>query len=253
MRRGLYYQVDGRRTSSLQAPPSLTTRWCFCYDVGMKYFYALLLWLVVCAPAAAFSPVLTEVTRPYEIVTIEEEDIQNQAVLGELEGFPIMYEVTSDEPFTLQAAVRQRFQSSAEPIGFSLIAIRQNERGGGVTEVARLRPEPADWQRVKDARLGMSFWQSSDLLVDVEPGTYRVEISTPENMGKYLLSFGAGDVNDGYFATVAGIQRTQKFFGFSFLKLLTSSYVYYPLGILLILFLMQRAWKYRKLITNHAA
>jgi hypothetical protein len=167
------------------------------------------------APTFTFSPEITEVARPYEVVTIDEQAVRTQDYLGELDGFPIMYEITSDEPFTLQAKVQQRYISGAEPLAFSLIVIRQNERGGGVTEVARLYPESSDWQRIKDSQLGFSLWQGSALSAAVEPGTYRIEVSTPENRGKYLLSFGDEEVDDGYFVSLAGVRLTQQFFDFT--------------------------------------
>jgi hypothetical protein len=217
----------------------------------MKCLLAASLIFVGAAPVFAFSPELIEVSRPYEVVTIAEQAVQTQDYLGELAGFPVMYEVTSDEPFTLQAKVRQRYRSGLEPIEFSLIAVKQDDRGGGVTEVARLRPDASDWQRVQNSQLGFSLWEASALSEAVEPGTYRIEVSTPENMGKYLLSFGTEDADDGYFVSLSGVNRTQEFFGFSFFRLLSSSYVYYPLGIVFVLFIIQRMWKYRKLITQN--
>jgi hypothetical protein len=217
----------------------------------MKYLLAAMLLLVGAAPALAFSPVMTEVNRPYELVTIGEQVIQTQDYLGELTGFPVMYEITSDESFTLQAQVKQRYQSGLEPLAFSVIVIKQDARGGGVTEVARLRPESADWQLLKDPQLGFRLWAGEVLATAVEPGTYRIEVSTPENLGKYLLSFGTAETDDGYFKSLAGVRRTQEFFGLTFFQLLASSLVYYPLGLLLLGVLLQRIWKYRKIVTEY--
>jgi len=216
----------------------------------MKYLLAASLFFLSAVSVDAFNPIITEVSRPYEVVTIKEDAGRIQEYLGELEGSPVMYEITSDEPFVLQAHVRQRYRAGTEPVEFSLIAIRQNERGGGVTEIQRQRPELADWQRRKDSLLGLVLWESPGLSSAVEPGTYRVEISTPDNTGKYLLSFGTEPVRDGYFKTLTGIARTQQFFGFSFLRLLSSSYVYYPIGIILGLFVTQRVWSYRRLLSK---
>jgi len=236
---------------SIETPGSLTATRCFWYDVTMRYALLIGLFVLTAAPVSAFSPQITEATRPYEITTIEEAAAQSQNYLGELDGFPVMYEVTSDESFTLQTQVHQRYRSGSEPLPFSLIAIRQNERGGGVTEVARMNPAPADWQKTKSSQLGMSLWESPVLQADVEPGTYQIEISTPANEGTYLLSFGASDSEDGYFASLAGVQRTQQFFGLPFLMILALSYVYYPLGVILVLLVIQRIWKYRKLVIQH--
>jgi hypothetical protein len=219
----------------------------------VRYFTIAVLFFISTTTAIAFSPVLTEITQPYEITTLSEDVSVAQEYLGELTGFPVMYEITSDEPFTLHARVQQQYRSAGKPIPFSLISIRQNDRGGGVTEVSRVNSSDDDWSRTKDSQLGMSLWSGSVLTAEVEPGTYRIEISTPENSGKYLIQFGADDSSKGYFTNLAGVWRTQQFFGLSSFNMLTSSYVYYPLGILFLLFLVQRVWKYWSIITRNVS
>lgn len=201
--------------------------------------------------AFAFNPEVTEITRPYEIVTIDKQAVQTVSYLGELTGFPVTYEITSDEPFTLQAQVRQRYRSGSDPVAFSVIVIKQNERGGGVTEVDRVRPDSSDWSIIKPSQLGFSLLEAPALRAAVQPGTYRIEVSTPENIGKYMLSFGTQEIEDGYFASLSGVRNIQKFFDFSVFRLLASSLVYYPLGIIIFLFIIQRGWKYRKQITHN--
>jgi len=217
----------------------------------MKYWLIALVVIMTTPPVFGFSPTITQTSAPYEVVSTKDNVHQKQEYLGELAGFPVMYELTSDEPFTLQASVRQKHRPGTDPLPLSLIAIRQNQRGGGVTEVARLSIESTQWQRVKSSALGLTLLESPLLSAQVEPGTYRIEISTPENTGKYLLTFGTEDSDDGYFAQLGGVWRTQQFFGYSFLRMLASSFVYYPLGILLLLFLIQRGWKYRTLVTHN--
>lgn len=219
----------------------------------MQYLLSVFLFLLTASSVAAFDPIISQTAQPYEVITVEAAIYQQQDYLGELAGSPIMYEITSDQPFTLQAQVRQRDYPDGTPVDFSLIAVRQNQRGGGVTEVARLQPEPEQWLSQSAATLGISLLQSPPLTAAVEPGTYRIEISTPENYGQYLLSLGVGESNDGYFSSLAGVQRTQKFFGYSILRLFWSSYVYYPLLILLALFVAQRVWRNRRLTARHAA
>lgn len=219
----------------------------------MKYILGVFLFTIVGgSSAAAFELVTTEVTRPYEIVTVDNNLGPQHIYLGELKDFPIMYEISTSEQFDLSTKVRQRYNGSGEPHDFSLIVIRQNDRGGGVTEVARLRPNTSDWAVVKDSVFGMTFWESETLTKTVDPGVYRIEISTPENIGRYMLTIGEGGELPGYFSTIANIHTTQKFFGYSVLKLLTSSYVYYTLGIVFLLFIIQKTWRYRKSIAHVA-
>jgi len=212
----------------------------------MKYL-PLLAVVLLPAFALAFSPTITEIDQPYEIVTVDFEPTTPAFYLGELQNYPVMYEVTSEQAFTLSAVLLQP-KSGAQPIDFSMIAIRKNDRGGGVSEVARQRFDSAAWTTQKDAQTGLTFWRSPAFSNEVGAGTYRIEISTPKNTGKYLLQFGEGEDSDGYFASLSGVRRTHQFFGFSVVKMLTSSLVYYPLGILFLLFIIERTWRYRKLI-----
>jgi hypothetical protein len=211
-----------------------------------------ILWLALAAPVFAFSPEITVVERPYEIVGLEGDTALTQEFLGELSDYPVMYEIEAEEAFTLRVMVQQPVRGSGEPVPFSLIAIRQNDRGGGVSEVGRLRADDIEWVPRKSAMLGMTFWEAPPLEAEVGPGTYRVEISTPVNEGQYLLTFGPADDSDGYFTTLGGIRTTQAFFGKGIFSMLLSSYVYYPLGIILLLILIQRTWKYRALITKQS-
>ncbi len=223
----------------------------FWYDRGMKYVLAIVVFFAVgFTDALANELTLTEVSLPYEIVPIDTLPETKHVYLGKLDNFPIMYEVTVTEPVSLTAQLSQRYKGQPEPIGFSLMMVRQDDTGGGVTEVARLRTEVSDWTRKKDSAYGMSFWETEILSREVKPGTYRIEVSTPENIGRYRLTFGEINEPVGYFATLAQVRATQKFFGYSFMRMLTSSYIYYPLGIFLLLIVIHRTWKYRKTIAH---
>lgn len=218
----------------------------------MKHLLFLLLApLAFAFPAEAFSPIVTEVSVPYQIVSIDEYADSRHDFLGELKDYPIMYEISVDEEADLQVQISQRFVSEAEPIPFSLIVVRKNDRGGGVKEVVRQKLSSEDWAVEKNSMLGMDFWQGPVLSESVQAGTYRIEISTPKNEGRYMLSFGSLDsVDIGFFDSLSSIRTTQKFFGHSFFRMFVSSYVYWPLGIAVLGFLAYRLWFYRKLFTH---
>ena len=218
----------------------------------MKITNALfLVALFVATPAAAYELFVTEVTEPYQIVPLESPLEEKQAYVGELVDYPLMYEVTTDATTTLSAQLSQRYRG-AMPLGLALMVVRSDDRGGGVTEIGRLHPESADWVKRRDKVYGMTFWDSAIFAREVGPGTYRIEVSTPENQGPYLLTIGTNDKDSGYWKTLGQVYTTQQTFGLSFLSMLRSSLVYYPLGILLLLFVIQRTWKYRKSITHVA-
>lgn len=106
--------------------------------------------------------------------------------------------------------------------------------------------------RTKDSVYGMSFREAVVVQRHYEPGTYRVEVSTPVNEGAYMLTIGSESDPLGYFATLNRVWVIQRHFGYSIFNMLRSSYVYYPLGIIFLLWAISRTWKFRNTFT-HAA
>ena len=85
---------------------------------------------------------------------------------------------------------------------------------------------------------------------DVEPGLYRIEISTPVNEGKFMLQIGNDPVETSYWSQLASVRQTQLFFGYGLFSMLGSSLIFYPLGIILLLFLIYKTWQYRGVFTK---
>jgi hypothetical protein len=191
----------------------------------------------------SYNPIIAEPQQAYEIVPIEGDLYIQREYLGNLSDFPDMYELTADVAFTLQVKVRQRASADAP---FGLIVVRQNEDDGGVTEVVRLNQPLEEWGEVKDRTLGMTFLQGTTLSREVEPGTYRIEVSSPDNKGDYMLIVGDELVRTGFFSTLADVYKVQRHFGYTPLHMLLSNYVYYLLGIILVLYGIYRTWHYNR-------
>lgn len=217
---------------------------------SMKFYFLLLITFCFGAQLSlAYDLTVTEITKPYDIVPLDYDLSRKQVFLGELADFPIMYEAeVGEEAENFKVAIRQRYYSGSEPIDFSLILIRQNDNNRGVTEIARLNPKAENWTVVKDAKAGMMFWESQPLENELLTGLYRLEISTPENIGRFMLTFGDTEVEESYFKELANIYNIQKFFGYSIFKILSSSMIYYLLGIIFLLIAIQKTWKYRNKI-----
>lgn len=203
----------------------------------------LLTSLLAFVPVAlfAFNPILNTTSVPYEPMVIDgriEEEVQ---YLGHLIGDPQMYEFTIGAETPLSLKVTQKEVES--PLLLSLITVKENTHNAGVTEVGRLKAQPDNLLLREDSVLGMSFLESQFFTATLTPGTYRVEVSTPENYGKYMLTIGTKPAEVGYFTTLAQVRTVQKFFDRSFLAIFTSSYVKYPLGILLLLGLIYFTWR----------
>ncbi len=212
---------------------------------------ALLFFILFGSVVQAYDVFLTETMEPYEIVPLTGDPEDKQIHLGILEDFPVMYEMEVTRNIVLSAQLSQRYISSTDPTKLSLMVVRQNDDGGGVTEVARFTPAPDGWNKRKDPVYGMTFWESSVLEQELGPGVYRFEVSTPVNQGSYRLTIGSesGD-HAGYFKTLSQVSTTQKALGLPWIRIIGSSYVYYPIGIILLLLAIYRTFKFSKTISN---
>lgn len=206
-------------------------------------------YFLLATPAWAYNPIINVVTLPYEVSVINSDLNLQSEYLGELTGDPHMYEFAIGTSTKLTLALAQ--EKGKEPSALSLIVVQQNEDKGGVSEIGRLASDII-WQDREDKILGLSFSQSQDFVADLRPGVYRVEVSTPDNFGKYALIVGEDVVVEDYFKTLSQIYTFQKFFGGSIFSMLKSSYVHYPLGIILLLIIFYLTWRKRNVITNKA-
>lgn len=209
----------------------------------MKCIVAVAAFFISTSFALAYNPVVAEPSQAYEIIPVEGDPYIQREYLGNLNDFPDMYELTSDVAFTLQVKVRQR--ASGE-VPFGLIVVRQNEDDGGVTEVVRQSQPLEEWTEAKDSTLGMKFLEGTTLSREVEPGTYRIEVSSPDNKGDYMLVIGDEEVRTGFFGTLADVYTVQRHFGYTPFHMLFSNYIYYLLGIMLVSYGIYRTWQYKK-------
>jgi hypothetical protein len=214
----------------------------------MKLLLSCLIVFGCTQTALAYNPVSAEPSEPYAVMAIEGDPYIEQQFLGDLEDYPDMYELTTDVSIDLTLQVRQRAGKRAVPFG--LIIVKQNEDDGGVTEVLRSNQELSTWQKTREASLGMTFLEGEKITKAITPGTYRIEVSTPDNKGAYMLQIGDEPKSVGYFTSLFYIYKTQWHFGYTPLHMLFSSYVYYPIGIILVLYGMYYTYKRRKLIAG---
>jgi hypothetical protein len=75
--------------------------------------------------------------------------------------------------------------------------VRQNNQNAGVAEVGRLKANEIVWEKTRDSVLGLSFLKSKAFESEIGPGIYRIEVSTPDNVGKYMLTIGEERVSSG--------------------------------------------------------
>lgn len=210
----------------------------------MRYFIPALL-LSAAIVVHAHLPVVVSPQHVDDVVQVERPEV-SWAYYGELTGFPHTYEIQTEEPIKLYTHI---LEPDIEGVteNHSGIIVRARENGRGVEEVARLHPEDADWESFYEFAGGDRYLSGPEFEQDVVPGTYRIEVSTPSNEGKYVLVI--GHIEDfsgvGYFETVSRIYEVKQFFGKSIFSMLLSPFVFIPL-IVIVLFSILGRWIYKR-------
>ncbi len=212
----------------------------FCMKLYLTLLF--LMPLVLANVALAYNTSLNQPSEPYEVFFVETNIQEESEYLGELDGSPHMYEFRIEDGAKLTLTLFQSLGNESTP--FSLIIVRENDNKKGVKEVGRLKGKDTNWSMYKDKVLGVKLSQSESFVTDIGAGVYRVEVSTPDNFGKYMLVVGEEPYSDGYFATLGDVRMIQKFFGHSIFSMLRSSYIYYPLGIILLIILISQTRRY---------
>lgn len=194
--------------------------------------------------AQAYNPVTAEPVEAYSVIQIEGDPYIERTYLGDLEDAPDLYEFKTDVAISVRIQVKQRAYKKAVPYG--LIMVRQNEADGGVEEIVRQNEPLESWNKDRSHTLGMSFLTAPALQVDIKPGTYRIEVSTPDNKGTYALTVGEESSWAGPMKSFWHVFKTQYHFGFTPLQALFSVYVYCALAILGIGYSYYRLRKFKK-------
>ena len=210
----------------------------------MKFLLPVLLLLSGPLLVQAYNPILVEQPEPYAVIPIEDDPYIEHHYLGSLDGNPQMYELTTDVAITLRLSLWQRAYGKSVP--FALIMVRQNDDDGGVTEIARLNQPLSEWNKIGSSVLGLTLLKSQTIEQALAPGTYRFEVSTPDNRGNYVLHLGEESVSRGFFGGFSDVGTIQKHFGYTPLHLLFSSYIFIPLGILGVLYGIYSFRRYRR-------
>lgn len=214
------------------------------------FLFSIWVFVTTFSTAGAYTAVLEPVATPYEVVTINDDPMIERSILGELEGSPEMFEITSDVEFTLTVEIRALIESATSP-EFAGIIIRQKE-SRGVEEVARLWATDADWLRVVHKETGLPYYAGPFWSQVMPAGMYRIEVSTPENSGKYILVIGSQSDSNGYLESIRNVALTYEFYEASTIRMFNSPYIHYPLGILLLILLLGGTWWWHRSRISHA-
>jgi hypothetical protein len=223
--------------------------------MAMMYRF-ILFWILVFISvssvevARAYQATVQTVDTQYEVIPILGDPVILQTILGELNNSPEMFEIVSETEFNLTVEIRALPNQATSP-EFGGIIIRVKEPRG-VEEVARLRAAETDWNTVVDSVTGLLYRAGPFWSGIVPAGTYRVEVSTPENLGKYMLVVGSSASRPGYFASLKAVALTYQFYQISRLRMFNSPYIHYPIGITVVIGLFGITWYWQRRRFSHA-
>lgn len=195
----------------------------------MRWFPFLFLFLCFTPSAYAHIPYIVTQDSLKDVVTIDEPEV-SKAYYGILSGFPHTYLVNTKVPITLFVEVLvPDIDSSTNNV--SSIITRQVENSGRVTEVARLEAKDASWESFYEFFGGDSYRRGPDFEEEIDPGTYRVEVHTPDNVEKYVLVVGKREEGGelGYFELLRRMMEVKLFFEKPRILIIESPFVFIPL------------------------
>lgn len=179
---------------------------------------------------------------------IDEQIVSEQIFLSQLTGQPQQYIVTFNATSTLTISLRTT-NNEARTSDLSVLIV-QDAPLRGVETVARLGARDTLWATVFDTRTRVTYLAGPAYQAEVAPGTYRIEVSTPINEGKYELRFGTGDTS-GWWQNVLDMRTLQRWYEVPWWQSLFSRLIYAPLLFLIIV--GGGGWYVRRRFFHHVA
>ena len=199
--------------------------------MSMRFLFIFTLFFIHVSFVEAHVPNLVSQPTLNDVYIIEDPTL-SQAFYGTLKDFPHTYEIRASEPFTLftQILVPDIDESKNTLSG---IIIKLPESKGRVTEISRLSAKDASWESEYEPFGGDSYRKGAFFQRDLEPGTYRIEVHTPNNLEQYVLVVGTREeMTIGYFEMLRRLVGVKVFFGKSPIRIVESPFVYVPLFVL---------------------
>jgi len=205
--------------------------------------FTLLLFVWCGVPVHAYEVLQHTTEVPYDVFLIESKPPTQQLFIGELQDFPEMYKIDSSEPFLLTVQIRALPNDGMSSPKLNGIIVRQKD--GSVEEVVRLNSTDITWGKGRDYLTGLLYLVGETFSQEVSAGVYHIEVSAPQNIGKYILVVGSQPLAVGYFTSLGAVSKMYLFYGTSRIFMLRSPIVYYPVGIIILLGLIGITWRWQ--------
>ena len=180
------------------------------------------------------------------------DEVSEHRLLGELTDQPHMYTFTLTATTTLQVEMRSIHNDS--DFLYTGILVKQRPRRG-VEEIVRLSAPVDSWEQYRDTVTKTQYLRGPKETLELIPGTYFFEVSTPINTGKYMVVFGEGALSGGVVSRLQATRAIQRFHGHSSLRMLLLWQVLLPLvfvciGVVYVYMRRNRSLKQRRTLTQ---
>lgn len=191
--------------------------------------------LLLLAPifASAYVSVVSVPVDEFDVFTVGSPE-RPQEFFGQLTDFPHTYSFTLGEQIGFKATLFGH-DTEDQKNDASIIIIKEEKRG--VSEIGRTDAKKQSWEVQHDTMLSEAFRLGGALEAPLEPGVYRIEVSSPSNDAAYRLVFHDGEIKRSYFDNVRVLFEVKKVFGSSFISTVLSPLIYVPFSIVMILIL----------------
>lgn len=189
---------------------------------------------IMLLPTVAFAATFTSPENGREVITID-EPLSAEKLFGRLEGFPHTFSFALAEPHDFKASIYVH-DSQGQKNDVSIILVRQEKRG--VLEIGRTSAKAATWESKKSLVLAESFRNGGSLDVALEPGSYILEVSAPDNDGVYQLAINPDNGTQGYFENLTTLFKLKELLGAPWYSVFVSPLVYVPLFVFCLLLLV---------------
>ena len=197
--------------------------------VPLRYLFFPLLLLCITQSAYAYVPLHIEETDLKDVKLISNPEVI-QSYYGQLHYFPYTFEIRAERPFRLKVQILAPDVSETQN-NLSGIIVREVEGSGRVEEVTRLPAQSASWDPTYEWLSGDHYRAGPSFDGEVKAGVYHIEVSTPENLGKYILAVGyhKGNGHTGYVETLHNIMAVKAFLEKPPFMIIESPLIYLPL------------------------
>jgi hypothetical protein len=175
--------------------------------------------------AEAYTSIVAKPANQQAVLEVSDATIPFE-YFGRLDDYPhtFEFELVEAMPFTARVFVPDW---EVQKNDISILLVKEERRG--VSEVGRTKIKEQSWEFVRDWKFVEDFRNGGSLEGNLEPGVYRLEVSSPNNEGKYRLVWGIKKVDRNYFDDVKALFEVKRFLDTSRWSTLLSPLVYVPL------------------------